>query len=97
MKLTTEAIYKVGVSGNPSDLEDEDVPGTYLIALPLDYPESAVVTTILDTFHGKIGISELDDFTITVTDEAGNLMFETSDDEVVLDPSAARFLGKSSS
>lgn len=95
--MSTVSIYKVKVSGIPSDLEDEDIPGTYLISLPMDYPKTAIVSAVLDTFHGKIGINELDDFIITVTDESGNLLLETSDDEVVFDPSAARFLGKSPS
>lgn len=92
--MSTVSIYKVNVSGMPSDLEDEDIPGTYLISLPMDYPKTAIVTAVLDTFHGKIGINELDDFVITVTDESGNLVSETVDDEVVFNSSSAKFIGK---
>lgn len=83
-------IYRVVVSGHPTDPEDAGVPGEYLFEVPAGTAECAAASAILDLFHGKIGISELDDFTIRVVDEKGR---DICEDERPRSASAT-FLGR---
>lgn len=83
-------IYRVIVSGSPTDPEDEEVPGEYLFEVPAGTVGAAAASAVLDLFHEKIGIGELDDFRIEVLDEKGEVVRE--DD--VAQRAAAVFLGR---
>ena len=68
--------FFVTVRGKPSDDEDADVPGTYMLTLPEDYPPERRASAVLDTFHCKVGISVLEDFSFAVTDSEGKEIAE---------------------
>jgi hypothetical protein len=79
----------------PSNADDEEVEGVYLVTVSASVPLSWHPTLVLDAFHEKIGIDTLDDFEIYITDDQRNPIFE---DENRDDPSRpdghARFEGK---
>jgi hypothetical protein len=62
--------------GVPLDEEDADVGGVYQVSVPADLPTSKAAAAALDVFHTKIGIEVLDDFSIFVTDEDGEVVDE---------------------
>lgn len=64
----------VRVTGSPSDQEDAEISGTYLVLVGEDTPPDARVNLVLDCFHEKIGIAQLDDFMITVHDAQGIML-----------------------
>lgn len=66
----------IGVEGTPSEADDEDVPGAYLVMVDSDLPEEDRPSAALDIFHEHIGIECLDDFTITAYDAEGNALSE---------------------
>lgn len=60
------------VSGTPSDAEDAEIPGVYLVQVKEEAPADLVEETALEAFHQNIGIATLDDFDIRVVDAQGN-------------------------
>lgn len=64
--------YVVRVTGNPSGVEDEEIPGRYAVTVRGDLEEAHHITAVLDCFHQHIGIASLDDFDVAVLDEHGN-------------------------
>jgi hypothetical protein len=86
-ELQMNIIYcYVAVSGDPSDPEDDDVPGVYEVEVQLPSPvdlaaltpliETAIAKAVLDEFHEKFGIAELDDFAIQVLLPNGAPVYE---------------------
>lgn len=77
MMMDKQVVVSVKVKGDPSDNDDEDVPGNYQVeATIFDAPHAPALTlaqaeavreAALDAFHEKIGIACLDDFTIDVS------------------------------
>jgi hypothetical protein len=59
------------VTGEPSDDEDETVPGIYVVGVSKELTSGDQREAVLDQFHLHIGISVLDDFEIEVVDETG--------------------------
>lgn len=66
----------VAVTGEPSDAEDDEIPGVYQLEVQLPSPvdlaaltpaiETAIAKAVLDEFHESVGIACLDDFDIQV-------------------------------
>ena len=90
---------RVTVTGEPTDSEDDEVPGVYDLLAHLSRPidianlkpneAGAIAQAVLDTFHGNVAIGCLDDFTITVTTDDGIALEEMAqaddhDDELVI-------------
>ena len=90
----TAAHYFVEVSGRPSEVDDDDVPGLYEFRLPADYHEDARATAILDAFHAKVAIGMLEDFEIVVMDSCGNFLVEADGIESYTHIGEAEFLGR---
>lgn len=67
---------KVVVTGEPSDADDQNIPGEYDLVVELARPvrldalsredQWEIAREVLDCFHEKIGIAFLDDFQIDV-------------------------------
>lgn len=75
------------VTGNPSEPEDQDVPGVYLALVDRDLMPEQQAEAALDQLHYNIAISCLDDFDIVVFTEDGALLprMETYDGGTLLD------------
>lgn len=59
--------YQVHVTGTPTDRDDEEVPGIYLVEVDVtDLTETQIRGAVLDEFHDHIGIAVLEDFEIEV-------------------------------
>lgn len=77
----------VSVTGEPSDSEDEDVPGVYEVEVQLPSPldlaalsptiDTAIAKAVLDEFHENFGIAYLGDFAIQVLLPNGTHINET--------------------
>lgn len=76
LKVDQDFTVKVTVTGDPSCVEDESVPGEYsfqvrlttkinLMAISVS-EASEIAKAVLDCFHEKFGIASLDDFKISV-------------------------------
>lgn len=59
------------VEGEPSEVEDEGVPGIYEIEVDPELDEGQSSEAALDVFHDHVGIEMLDDFDISVVNEDG--------------------------
>jgi hypothetical protein len=64
----------VAVTGEPTHLDDEGVPGVYLVEVEPDLTEEEKADTALDIFHENCAISLPEDFNIDVFSESGNLL-----------------------
>lgn len=96
----------VTVSGTPTDDDDQGVPGSYEVAARLQRPvepsalsapeAGALAEAALDAFHERIGIAELDDFSIAVTVKNGPdlIEMESADDHADDLVAGAEFVGK---
>lgn len=78
--------YYVSVTGEPTDPEDEVVPGLYAVEFKdlvdedeYSTPPGQVAGAVLDCFHSHIGIGVLDDFDICVLNDDG-LQIEQDED-----------------
>ena len=70
------------VTSDLSSVEDEDVAGVYGVLFTVDAGElsdAKKAAIALDIFHAKQGIAVLDDFEISVVDEAGHLVAPDSE------------------
>lgn len=50
------------------DEEDQEVPGIYLVGVQTSLSDDIAASVALDTFHGRVAIGALDDFTISTYD-----------------------------
>lgn len=57
----------IAVTGRPSEADDAEVPGDYLVSVPAGLDMAQAREAALDAFHEKIGIGCLDDFEFFVT------------------------------
>lgn len=74
--LVEEIVCTIKVVGNPSDPEDEAIPGEYAVKVSSEKPfvlealsarqKSAIAEAALDAWHDDHGVECLDDFTIEV-------------------------------
>lgn len=62
------------------DPEDQEVPGVYQFEIDEDLKDS-VIEDILDVFHDKQGIDNLEDFEILVVDLENERVIEDLEDE----------------
>ena len=89
--MSTTNVYVV-VNGTPSEEEDMEVPGAYLVEIEADNEEDFCPREVAaDAFHDNIAIACLDDFDITYVAENG-MELEGSDDEHTADVEVT-FLG----
>lgn len=68
-------ILTVTVTGDPTEDEDADVPGTYEVSVPGEAfarSKADAADLALDAFHGKNAIGMVEDFSITVTGPDGD-------------------------
>ncbi|MCZ8254430.1 MAG: hypothetical protein O9327_01960 [Polaromonas sp.] len=95
-----ELVALVTVKGSPTDDDDADVPGVYALSVHLQrdidtakitpQEAGAIAQSVLDKFHEKIGIAELDDFEIEVKTENG-IVLQEMDNEADHDPDLVIF------
>ena len=96
----------VDVRGLATNPDDEGLPGIYLVAVSTSQPidlydmtaaqKDVIANHVLDAFHCKIGIEEIDDFAISVYLDNGKEIYENDDHaegEVLIEASAV-FYGK---
>ena len=91
MSKITELDCYVEVTGDATDADDEGVQGFYLVQLKLSRPvsldeltegeQSEIAKAVLDSFHEHQGISDLDDFEISVFLPNGEDVMEEDDTE----------------
>lgn len=90
---TANTTVYVQVSGEPSEDDDEDLPGVYAMGVTVVDPsgidlgclnkaqEHAIAQAVLDEFHDQQGIECLDDFTIRLIMPSGADLREADDAE----------------
>ncbi len=59
------------VSREPTDAEDAEVPGVYLVEVDAEIPEADRASAALDAFHGGLAVGTLDDFAFRTFDAGG--------------------------
>lgn len=69
----------VKVEGEPTEAEDRQVPGVYLIEVDETVPAERHASAALDIFHAHLTIGMLDDFTCAVFNQDGEQMAEPAD------------------
>lgn len=67
------SVYVI-VAGAPSNVDDGDVPGTYLVRVDPDLTSEEKAEAALELFHENNGIEVLDDFEIEVRAANGDLL-----------------------
>jgi hypothetical protein len=89
----TDVPVWVAVSGEPSDSEDQDVPGIYLVLVDASLSDGEKAGAALDEFHDSIGIEVLDDFAIRVFADDGRRLEQGEDYVERSKQHLARFCG----
>ena len=85
--IDTKRVYIV-VTGAPSEEEDLDVPGAYLVEIDADDDQDFCPREVAaDVFHDNVPIACLDDFDIAFVAENG-MKLDRSDEENTEDISA---------
>lgn len=77
--MKNTAPYYINVVGTPTEEDDEEVPGVYLVHVDASLDKGLHASAALDCFHGEIGIECLDDFDIAVIDQEGFHVVEDGD------------------
>lgn len=70
----------IRATGTPSDGEDENVAGFYMVEIDGDVPSEHIGSAALDVFHSDVAVEVLDDFEFTVFDMDGKIV-EISDSD----------------
>lgn len=74
MADSEDRLLYVLVVGDPSEEEDDSVPGIYLTSVDPGLSEGDQREAVLDQFHDHVGIGMLEDFSFIVADEDGNIL-----------------------